>query len=267
MLADHIKAGHLSPALETLQNQIRANAGDPQLRLSLCQLLCVMGQWERAAKQLEVLTSLSDEFKSWTNMMRPALHAEAIRREVFAGQTSPLVLGEPPTWLAPLIQALKETDPEQQVALRSAAFEAAPAIPATINGHDAPWIADADSRLGPVLEAAMDGKYYWIPFERIRRLVIAPPTDLRHLVWLPVEATWVTGGESTILVPTRYVDSENATDDRLRLARLTTWEEIGDGQYRGLGQRIFGASELDCPLLEARTIEMKSAIWPPVYDS
>jgi protein involved in temperature-dependent protein secretion len=26
------------------------------------------------------------------------------------------------------------------------------------------WLADADVRLGPVLEAIVDGKYYWIPF-------------------------------------------------------------------------------------------------------
>ena len=32
------------------------------------------------------------------------------------------------------------------------------------------WIADADDRLGPVLEAIVNGRYYWVPFERVRRI-------------------------------------------------------------------------------------------------
>jgi type VI secretion system protein ImpE len=253
---EHLKAGHLAAALEELQNQIRARGAEASLRLSLCQLLGVMGKWDRARTQLDALVSLGSEYAPWTAMMSQALLGESLRRQVFAGRTTPLALGEPSAWLAQLIQAMRPGDAAQLAHVRAQAFEQAPATAVRINGQEAPWIADADSRLGPVLEAIMEGKYYWIPFDRVRRISVAPPTDLRHLVWIPAQVTWVTGGESSLLIPTRYPGSEDASDDRLRLARLTTWEELGEGQSRGLGQRMFVAGELDVPLLEVRTIEV-----------
>ena len=42
-------------------------------------------------------------------------------------------------------------------------------------------------RLGPVCEAILNGKYYWIPFERLSRVDIEAPSDLRDLIWAPVE--------------------------------------------------------------------------------
>ncbi len=250
-----LKDARLSVARELLQNKIRAAASDGSLRLSLLQLLCVMGEWDRARSQLEVLESFGDENKSWINLLGPALMGEALRREVFAGRTTPLVLGEPADWVAKLIQAMRPGDPAVQARVRAAALEAAPATPATINGTAVSWLADADTRLGPVLEALMDGKYYWIPFDRLRRLSVLPPTDLRHLVWLPAQATWVTGGESSILIPTRYSGTELTTDDQLRMARKTVWEEIGDSQYRGFGQRMLTAGDQDFALLDVRSIE------------
>lgn len=250
-----IKEARLSVARELLQNKIRAAASDARLRLSLLQLLCVLGEWERVHAQLEVVESLGDENRSWINLLGPALMGEALRREVFAGRTTPLVLGEPSAWIAKLIQAMQPGNPAAQAQLRAEAFEAAPAAPAKVNGEEVPWLADADSRLGPVLEAIMEGKYYWIPFERISRLSLAVPTDLRHLVWLPGQVTWVTGGESAVLIPTRYAGTESSTDDQLRLARKTTWEELSDNQYRGVGQRMLTAGDRDFPLLEIRSVE------------
>lgn len=257
--ADHVKAGRLAEALQTLQNEIRANGADSRLRLSLIQLLCVMGDWKRAHAQLEVLESFGDEHKGWTGMMAQALIGEKLRRDVFAGITTPLVLGEPSPWIGQLIQALKPSTPQSQAASRREAFETAPASPVRIGGQDLPWLADADSRLGPVLEGIMEGgKYYWIPFDRISRLRLEPPSDLRHLVWSPAEVTWVTGGESALLIPTRYPGSELVADDRIRLSRLTTWEDLGEGQFSGLGQRLFTAGEIDFPLLEIGEIEFRA---------
>ena len=101
----------------------------------------------------------------------------------------------------------------------------------------------------------MEGKYYWIPFDRIRRLTLEAPTDTRHLVWIPAQATWTTGGESAVLIPTRYPGTEAATDDRLRLARLPPWDELAPGQYAGLGQRMLTAGDRDFPILDIRTLE------------
>lgn len=256
IVEDYIKSGRLQSALEALQNQIRANGAEARLRLSLVQLLCVMGQWDRARTQLQTLESLGDEYKTWVGMMGQVLMGEALRREVFAGKITPLIFGEPAAWLAQLVQALAPGEPAAQAKLRAAAFEAAPAVSGKVNGEEVPWLADADSRLGPVLEALMDGKYYWIPFDRISKILIEPPSDLRHLVWIPAQAIWVTGGQSALHIPVRYPGTEQSTDDRLRLSRLTDWNEMSAGEFRGLGQRMLAAGERDFSLLEVRTIEL-----------
>jgi type VI secretion system protein ImpE len=43
----------------------------------------------------------------------------------------------------------------------------------------------------------------------------------------------------------------------LRLSRRTEWEELAEGQYRGVGQRMFTAGETDISLLDLRTLEFK----------
>jgi len=254
-VTEALRAGKLAVAKDLLQGKVRAAASDARLRISLLQLLLVMGEWDRARGQLEVLESLGDENRSWLNLLGPAFLGEALRREVFLGRTTPLVLGEPADWIARLIQATRPGDAAAQAELRASAFEAAPEVRAKVNGEEVPWLADADSRLGPVCEAIMEGKYYWIPFDRIRRLSLEAPTDTRHLVWIPAQATWSTGGESAILIPTRYPGTEVSADDRLRLARLTTWDEIAPGQYAGLGQRMLTAGDKDFPILDIRTLE------------
>ncbi|HRE06016.1 MAG TPA: tetratricopeptide repeat protein, partial [Opitutaceae bacterium] len=86
IVEDHIKSGNLAAALDALQNKIRANGADAQLRLSLVQILCVMGNWDRAKIQLQTLDSLGDEYKGWTGMVAQALLAESLRRDVFGGR-------------------------------------------------------------------------------------------------------------------------------------------------------------------------------------
>ena len=70
----------------------------------------------------------------------------------------------------------------------------APTASGTIDGKPFEWIADADPRLGPIMEAMVDGKYYWVPFTRLSRLDIEAPADLRDQVWMPAHFTWSNGG-------------------------------------------------------------------------
>jgi len=140
--------------------------------------------------------------------------------------------------------------------LRVQAFSAAPATPGSANGQPFEWIADADSRLGPILEVILEGKYYWVPFCRIRKIVMEKPSDLRDLVWKPAVFVWTNGGEASGHIPTRYPGTESSADSQLRLARRTDWTE-GAGDYcLGLGQRILATDAAEWPLLECQTIEL-----------
>jgi len=252
-----LKHGDLAAALAQLQEQIREKPANAKLRVFLFQLLCVRGEWERALNQLKVASGLDPAALAMAQMYGEAVRCEAIRTDVFNGKKVPLVFGEPEQWLALLIESLLvagrgETQKANDLRLR--AFEEAKTSAGEINGQPFEWIADADSRLGPVLEAVINGRYYWVPFERLAGVTIEEPEDLRDMVWMPAQLQFENGGESVALIPTRYPGSEASDDGLIALARKTVWQEVAPDAHHGLGQRILATDAVDVPLLELRKL-------------
>jgi len=257
--AELVQAGKLGDGLAALQAEIRKKPEDPKLRLFLFQLDCVLGRFDKALTQLQVVAGLSAETMLLAQIFRPVIACELLRREVFAGKRTPLIFGEPTAWLGALIQANDLTAKGEFAAAaqsRSNAFEAAPASPGKINGEGFEWIGDADSRLGPVLEVILEGKYYWIPFCRIQKIETEPPSDLRDLVWIPASFTWTNGGSAPGHIPCRYPGTDESIDDALRLARKTEWQQRDAETFLGVGQRLLATDANEYPLLECRTVEL-----------
>lgn len=257
MLAQQlVREGKLGEALAALQDAVRKDASDVKLRIFLFQLLAVMGQWNRALTQLNVAGELDAATLPMVQTCRAAIQCEALRADIFAGKRAPLIFGEPQPWLAQLIDALKYdgADPARAAAARKQAFEAAPGSPGTIDGAPFAWLADADERLGPVCEAVVNGRYFWIPMSRIARIEFEEPGDLRDTVWTGASFTWTNGASTVGLIPTRYSGTVGGMDDTLLLARRTEWI---DGEIRG--QRMFVSDGGDHPLMNARLITFDPA--------
>jgi len=280
----HLAAGDPSGALAALQERVRARPADAPARVFLFQLLCVLGQWSRAGNQLEVAAELDSRNLLMARTCRELLRCEALREAVFDGRRAPMVLGEPPPWIASLVQALPLAaagDGAAAARLADDAFErAAPRagrLGGTSSDEESPegvvvpgvgaagiafdWIGDADMRLGPVLEAMFDGKYCWVPFERLAGLVLEPPSDLRDLVWTPAEFQWDGGGRSVGFVPTRYPrvaradEAVSPVDPACLMARRSDWTDLGGDYFTGRGQRVFASSAGDHALLDCRTLQ------------
>lgn len=254
-----LKSGDAAGALAALQAEVRSKAGDAKLRVFLFQLLCVQGQWDRALNQLNVCAEMDAAALPMREAYTPAISCEVLRRDVFAGKKVPMLFGEPLPWLALLIEAqLRFGAGEIEAAntLRQQAMDQAPATSGKIDGQPFAWLADADARLGPVLEAVINGRYYWVPFARLSRITIEAPVDLRDSIWLPATLMFSNGGESLAMLPVRYPGSEGSADGLIALSRKTVWEEGSDGVHRGLGQRMFATDEGDYPLLQVREIEL-----------
>ena len=257
-----LSAGDPQSALQLLQQQGREKPGDAKLRVFLFQLLSVLGQWERAMAQLDVCGQLDHGTLAMVNTYREAIKCEAVRGAVFAGKTTPVIFGKPAEWVALLVQALShdaQGHPDQAQQLRAQAFEAAPTTAGSLNGEAFDWIADADSRLGPVLEVVLNGRYTWVPFEALSAITIDAPEDLRDMVWAPVHLTFSNGGDTVALVPTCYPGTREQTDGKLKLARATEWLPAGTDQFVGLGQRVLSTSSAEMGLLEARDIKLTPA--------
>jgi type VI secretion system protein ImpE len=258
----NLKSGDPLAALARLQEDVRARPADAKLRVFLFQLLCVVGQWERALNQLKVASELEPLALPMAQMYGDAVRCEAIRDEVFEGKKSPMVLGEPDQWLALLIESrllAGRGEAAHSEELRLRAFDEAPASSGDLDGRPFEWVADADTRLGPVLEAIINGRYYWVPFSRVSKMTLEAPEDLRDLVWMPAHLQFDNGGESLALIPTRYPGSQSSEDGTIALARKTSWEATGENAFRGLGQRIIATDAGETPMLEIRTISVSPA--------
>ncbi|MDH6152692.1 MULTISPECIES: type VI secretion system accessory protein TagJ [Paraburkholderia] len=264
-----LREGDLDGCLRELQKQVRKDPSKAANRVFLFQLLAVTGAWDRALTQLNVVGELDAAALPMVQTYREALQCEALREAVFKGERAPLIFGEPTGWLALLLEALRldtAGDSGAAAAARARALDEAPATAGALNGEPFRWLADADNRLGPTLEAVLNGRYYWIPFSRIKRIEIEPPSDLRDRVWMPAVFTWANDGQAAGLIPARYPGTLAEPNRALWLARLTEW--IGDDPVlaRPVGQRMFASDANDYALFDVRTIELTSGDAPAEQD-
>ncbi len=258
---EHLRAGDLDATLKTLQDQVRANPADAKLRIFLFQLLCVLGDWKRAITQLKLSAEMDPAATMMAQTYREAIICEVFREKVFAGEKEPMILGEPEEWLALLIEAQKALaagNSDEAASVRARAFEAAPTCAGMIDGEPFEWVADADMRLGPVLEIIINGRYFWLPFTAISQLTIDEPTDLRDAVWTAATLTLVNGGEVAALIPTRYPGTEMVGDSIAKLARTTTWDDVGADTFVGCGQRLLTTDQGDIALMDIRNLTMQT---------
>ncbi len=262
-----LRAGDPRTALARLTEAVRAKPADPKLRTFMAQLLSVLGQWERAHTQLNVVADMDKLAIPMRETAGHAIRCELLRAQVFAGTRTPVVFGQPEAWVAQLIESLKQqAEGHDQLAadLAAKAFEAAPTSAGTLDGQRFEWLADADSRLGPILEVCLNGHYTWVPFHHLAKVSFDAPEDLRDCVWTPAQLSFTNGGSSVALVPTRYVGSEKSEDGLICLARKTEWQALpGDDRYAGLGQRVLTSDGGDHDLMAIREILFDNAVQAP----
>src|SRR4029453_9771110 len=134
----NLKDGDPLAALARLQEDVRARPSDAKLRVFLFQLLCVLGQWDRALNQLKVASELEPLALPMAQMYGDAVRCEAVRDEVFEGMKSPRGLGgagggprvvADPGLAAGRGRAARPEEP------RPRAFEEAPASGGSIDGR------------------------------------------------------------------------------------------------------------------------------------
>ena len=125
-----LAAGDPAEALACVEADVRLKPADVKLRIFLFQLLVILGQWQRALSQLDVIGELDAGALPMVHAYREAIRGEMLRARVFAGEAAPLVIGEPERWLALLIEAVRVAagaEPAADPRLREEAFEQAPA--------------------------------------------------------------------------------------------------------------------------------------------
>jgi type VI secretion system protein ImpE len=254
-----LQTGQLSVAIERVAGEVKAKPADLAARTFYFELLCLNGDLERAGKQLEVLAASNVEMVGGASVYLGAIQAEKERRRFFHGGPRPRVLDDPPYANAQLEAVEHYAAGDSGAAARSlqSALEQQGGLHGTLNGTQIDELGDTNDLLGPFLEVVMDGHYAWIPWASLQLLSISEPKYLRDTVWTPATLALHSGAHGEVLVFSLYVDSHLQTDD-VKLGRRTIWPVDASEFTLAYGQKVVASGEIDCPILQLRTLEVAS---------
>jgi len=248
----------LDTRIDEVQAKIRSQPAVADHRWALFELLCLTQQWERAIQQLQVFAQLNPQLAQVAQAYRDLIRAERWRAEVLAGLRDPGFVIEPPSWVESLVRALRlnaagQSDEADE--LREKALDEAPLVAGRGGAYAFEWIADSDSRLGPVCEVVTAGRYRWLPFSDIAAWELGRPAALVDLVWAPCSLTLVDGTKARGFMPARFPAFEEAAHDRakqdaLRLGNTTVWTESGRTSVIAQGRKTWTTSAGDIGLFE-----------------
>jgi type VI secretion system protein ImpE len=221
------QAGKIEQAVQALAGELRNDPTDSRRRTFLFELLCFMGEFDRAEKQLDILSDTSKEAGMGTLIYRSAIQAERLRRDIFEKKNFPQTAAEPVTRTI-------------------------------LNGTSFGSVEDADPRIGPRLEVFAAGSYLWLPFAQIESIRMEAPKRLRDLIWIP--AVLKTGPRcgglnlGEVMIPALTPLAFRHSDSSVRLGRQTVWEET-EGETVPIGQKMLLVDGEEFPILEVRTLE------------
>jgi type VI secretion system protein ImpE len=253
------EAGKLSSAIDALNQEVRAAPTDARKRIFLFELLCFSGELQRAERQLDTLIQLRDEVgvEIGVQVYRNILEAEKNRIRIFKQGGEPKILPECPPYALLHIKALRELQENRAASAEAFLGESENSrsrLQGTINGMPFEDFRDCDDLIGPFLEVITHRDYFWIPFEQCKLIEIPSPARLRDLIWVPAKIELRQQPLGEVFLPVLYPGSSEASDDSLKLGRMTDWLPIAEEKVRGIGQKMFLANGEEQPLLESRSI-------------
>jgi type VI secretion system protein ImpE len=255
--------GHLEDAVEAATARVKARPTDGNARDFLAELLCAAGALERADKQLEVLTNQEADAAVGIALFRQLVRAEQTRQDFYREGRVPELLSEPTALLRKHLEAsvmIRDGRLADAAALLMGAEEERPHLSGSCNGEAFDDFRDLDDLTAHFLEVlTTTGKYFWVPFDKVRRVDFKPPARPRDLLWRHAQLSVVDGPDGAVYVPAIYPATLTSVSDAARLGRLTDWQG-GDGTpVRGIGQRTFVVGEEARAVMEINVLEFEQA--------
>ena len=231
----------------------RATPAKPDPRDLLSQLLCFTGEYERADKHLETLgaqfpdrapgrqpdpaTDPRRQGPATILRRRPACRSSLRGRPNISSSTC-----RPRS-------ASAKAKRRKRPACWPARRRRVPASAGRCNGQPFQDLRDADDFTAAFLEVfTTTGKYYWIPLENIRRILLHPVESPLDVLWRRCQIQATACSEGIVYVPQLYAGTFRAEDESLRLGRSTEWFGPDEGPVRGVGHRILWIDDDHPPL-------------------
>lgn len=255
---EHYQAGRLTEAVAAASEEVKRHPTDLDRRGLLGELLCFVGELERADLQLDAMGHQDPQLAVGVSLFRQLIRAAQARAQFYAEGRLPEFLDRPCPRLQCHLQAsirLREGDVGEAARLLEEAEQQRMPLAGHCDGEAFEDLRDLDDLTASLFEVLTStGKYYWIPMERVERIEFRPPERPRDLLWRRALMTVRDGPDGEVFLPTLYAGSHAESDDRLRLGRATDWRGGRDGPTRGVGQRMFLVGEEARGILELQEI-------------
>jgi type VI secretion system protein ImpE len=251
-------AGDLTAAIAKIGDELKNDPADTRRRTFLFEMLCLSGDLDRAAKQLDVIARGGAESEVAVQQYRGALQCEKLRRLCFTDGLRPGLPKNIPAYTDMHLDAInhiRQNRVDEARALLEQAAELRPEVNCAINGDMFDDIRDADDLMAPFLEVFTLNNYSWVPWEMVATVTIPPPKHLRDLIWTPAMVELTIGSLGEVLLPALYAQSYSHTDNQVKLGRATAWRADIEGLALASGQRLLATGDRDWPLLEIREIQ------------
>ncbi len=264
--------------LAQAEKRVREQPTYPEHRWAMVEVLCTLCHWDRALAQLQAWARFVPEGAARAHLTRGLIQAETQRAQVFLGKQLPGVVVDCPPWMSQLAQALAYNAQglhQNADDCRQQALAAAPVRSGLCQWTDTKqesethpetsfeWLADSDTRLGPVCEVMMAGAYRWLAFSDVARIQIAPPQHALDLIWLParlqLHSNGATGKTMHVYLPARSCwttapEAPDMSQQAMLRSRLTAWTEVGESGIFSSGQKTWMTDGIDRPLLDVREV-------------
>jgi type VI secretion system protein ImpE len=258
--SEHFQAGRLQEAVVSALAEVKKNPTDIDRRGLLAELLCFVGDWERADKQIDTIGQQDPQAIVGLSLIRQLIRAETSRQECFTQGRPPELLGEAPPALRHALEAMAATragDAASAAALLAETEKLRIAVAGKSGNQPFDDFRDLDDVTASVFEVLTStGKYFWIPIERVQLIEFHPPKRPRDLLWRQCEMSVEDGPSGDVYLPALYVPpAGELLEDQLRLGRGTDWSGGDGAPMRGRGQRMFLVGDEAVPIMQLERVE------------
>ena len=255
---DMLAEGQLADAVAHQEAAVAAAPTDPAARRLLIDVLAFAGRFDAA---LEHLTHIQSDEPEWPEVERSFHRLFRSERLRTHDGREPTIVPEPPPshaarrWKA--VKLLRRAEPENAVRAVDAADSVSPTVRGFINGREFDGLRDADDRFASVLEAFRGGEYVWVPWEALRKVLLAPAAALLDQLYRPAALTFRDGTTIQVHLPLVYPASYRA-DGAFALGTETDHVCPDNGPTRCVGGKLLLVGDDDEVMLsECRLIEVR----------
>ncbi len=255
---DLLANGQLAEAVTLQESAVATTPDDPAARRLLFDLLTFTGRLDDALHHLAQLHSDEPEWAEVERGLHRLLRSERLRSVEHHDAT--IVPDPPPEHTTRRLKAMKllrRAQPEAALRAMDAADESAPRLRGFIDGREFDGVRGADDRFGTVLEVFRGGEYLWVPWESLRKIVLAPASVLLDQLYRPATLTLRDDRSFEVHLPLVYPASYR-TEGEFALGMETDHICPDNGPTRCVGAKLLLVGEDDEVMLsECRMIEVR----------